>query len=92
MSAVQIQSNPCSHEVNLVNCQLSEVTFPITVLLCPCCVQAGINPSFSSEIPQKILMEEGNAQKEEPQENAASDVQHLGENSLGMHLILRDFQ
>lgn len=62
------------------------------VFVCPCCVQAGINPSFSSEILQKILMEEGNAQKEEPQENGASDVRHLGEKSLGVHFTPRDFQ
>ncbi|KAM7132857.1 pleckstrin homology-like domain family B member 2 isoform 16-T16 [Molossus nigricans] len=42
---------------------------------------AGIHPDFSFEIQQKILMEEDNTQKEEPQEDGASDVQHLDSSS-----------
>lgn len=62
------------------------------IFLFSCCIQAGIHPSFSSEIQQKIPMEEDNTQKEEPQEVGASDEQPLGESSLGVHLTLRDFQ
>lgn len=67
-------------------------SFPIMIFLFSCWLQAGIHPSFSSEIQQKIRMEEDNTQKEEPQEDGASDEQHLGENSLGLHFVLRDFQ
>lgn len=56
-----------------------------------CWAQAGINPIFSFEILQKILMEEDNAQREEPKEDEVGDGQHVGENSLGIYFILRGF-
>lgn len=64
----------------------------IFLFLFSCCVQAGTHPSSSSEIRQNTPMEEDNTQKEEPQEDGASDEQHVGENSLGVHFMLRDFQ
>ncbi|XP_046514149.1 pleckstrin homology-like domain family B member 2 isoform X15 [Equus quagga] len=52
--------------------------------------KAGNHRSFSSEIQQKILMEEDNTQREEPQEEAVGDVQHFGENSLDSNKIMAE--
>uniref|UniRef100_A0A8C4LTQ6 Pleckstrin homology like domain family B member 2 n=3 Tax=Equus asinus TaxID=9793 RepID=A0A8C4LTQ6_EQUAS len=52
--------------------------------------KAGNHRSFSSEIQQKILMEEDNTQREEPQEEAVGDVQHFRENSLDSNKIMAE--
>ncbi|XP_069331184.1 pleckstrin homology-like domain family B member 2 isoform X4 [Eulemur rufifrons] len=51
-----------------------------------------MDPSFSSETQQKILMEEDDTQREEPREDGVGvgDVQHFGENSLDSSKIMAD--
>lgn len=45
-------------------------------------IKAGTHPSSSSEIQQKVPMEEDNTQKEEPQEDGASDEQNLDSSNI----------
>lgn len=104
MSAFRLQQQlvfpRCStsgfHKCSIVDFQFSEVTSafksPVIASIFFFLVRkVGTDPKVSSENHQKILMEEEDEPRKEPKDDGAGDLQHFGENSLSVYIILQCF-